>query len=59
MLMFVQNIMRLVGQDTILNYDNIADMKFVKLFTLADFWPKNVYPKVRKSTFSTFHDKSA
>ena len=40
MLMFVQNIMRLVGQDTILNYDNIADMKFVKLFTLADFWPK-------------------
>ena len=35
------------------------DMIFVNIFTLADFWPKNVYPKVRKSTFSTFHDKSA
>ena len=34
-----------------------ADMKSVKLFTLADFWPKKCYPKVRKSTFSTFHDK--
>ena len=28
-----------------------------ELFTLADFWPNFFYPKVRKSTFSTFHDK--
>ena len=36
-----------------------SDMKFVKLCTLADFWPNFFYPKVRKLTFSTFHDKSA
>ena len=62
---FTSNIYLIQTQKKICKYTNAisvcllvsADMKSVKLFTLADFWPKKCYPKVRKSTFSTFHDK--